>query len=73
MISVLKVNKRSNSSDIREKAIPQMHPSVVQTMIVFLLVQGLGRANLFSIFLSANNVAHAEEVWVLWNLVIYTL
>ena len=46
-----------------------------RTAVLFLLVQGLGRANLFSIFLSANNVhvGHAEEVWVLWNLVIYTL
>ena len=36
LISVLKVNKRSNGSDIRQKAIPQMHPSVVQTMITLL-------------------------------------
>ena len=35
MISVLKVDKTSNSANIRQKAIPKMHPSVVQTMIVF--------------------------------------
>ena len=46
-----RVDKRSNGSDVGLKAIPQMCPTVQQTLCFNKSVWDLGRANLFSIFL----------------------
>ena len=45
-------SKRSNGSDIRWRAIPQMCPAVAETTFQNESVRGLGRANLLSLFLN---------------------
>ena len=45
------ISKRSNGSDVRWKAVPQMCSTVAETTFQK-SVRGLGRANLLSLFLS---------------------
>ena len=51
--SIFKVGKRSNGSDVRRKASPQICPTQCSRIYVLKKsVRGWGRANLFSIFRS---------------------